>query len=422
MKVLWSSNAPWVPSGYGQQTKTFVHRIRDMGHDIALLAFFGLMGDRFEWEGIHVYPGGQSPWANDVLVPFALDHFDRDPNAGYIITLQDVWTFSSEAMTDMHVASWVPVDHDPCPPGVAGFFVRTGAVPIAMSRFGQYALEYQNLESLYVPHGIETDIFAPKPKAEREAIREQFNIPNDAFVVGMVAANAGNTPPRKSFPEVFQAFAQFKQRRSSALLFLHTRTRVHGGLDLPYLASNFGIEDDIIWVDQSSLALGKIAPQDMAIVYSVFDVLVNPSYGEGFGIPIVEAQACGVPVIVANNTAMPELVDGGGWIVPCTPFWDEHQRSFFGRPEIAEIEAALEKAYHASGKVREAARAKALEYDASHVAETYWKPALERLEGMLAERQVDPIDLGKLRERIESNGQQEAPSAPRPEQPAEVQA
>lgn len=336
-----------------------------------------------------------------MLSAYALHHFEGDRNAGFIITLQDVWTLTSENLREMHLASWTPIDHNPAPPAVVGYFKRTGAVPIAMSRFGVEAMQYQDLEPLYVPHGVDTEVF--KPRKDRAAIRGLLGLPEDAFVVGMVAANMGDAPSRKAFPEVFQAFARFRKTHPTAKLYLHTRMKVRGGLDLPYLASNFGLEEDIIWVDQGALWLGEIQPDQMAAIYSMMDVLVNPSYGEGFGIPIIEAQACGTPVIVADNTAQPELL-GGGWLVECDAAWDEFQKSFWGRPRVDAIESALNQAYHANSSYAKHAREKALEYDADLVTAKFWKPALDSLEQMLGERDAVPVDLGALRIEIEENG------------------
>ena len=395
MRIFWSSNSPWSNSGYGQQTRTFCHRLAALGNPFAILAFYGLQGGPLEWEGIPIYPSGMDVWGNDVLSAFALHHFCGDRNAGWIITLQDVWTLTSPTLREMHVASWCPVDHDPVPPAVLAYFKRTGAVPIAMSRFGQRMLEDQGLKPFYVPHGVETEVF--KPHEDKARIRKALGLPEDAFVVGMVAANIGDAPPRKAFPEVFQAFARFKEKRPSAVMYLHTiRNRTRQGCDLDFIARSCGIADkDIVYIDQMAYALGEVPPKEMAAIYSAMDVLVNPSYGEGFGLPIVESQACGVPVIVADNTSMPELV-GPGWLVPTEPFWDERQKSYYGRVVVSELAAAMEKSYHVSDRIRREARAFALNYDADVVTETYWKPVLAELEGLLKVPKVTPVDPEKI--------------------------
>jgi glycosyltransferase involved in cell wall biosynthesis len=130
----------------------------------------------------------------------------------------------------------------------------------------------------------------------------------------------------------------------------------------------------------------------MARLYSAFDVLLNPSYGEGFGIPIVEAQACGTPVIVSDWTSMPELV-GAGWKVDGEPWYDPDEdrgEAFLLAPSVSEILDALENAYEARGDkdVRGAAREFAVGYDADLVTDKYWKPALETLSGP---REVPPL-------------------------------
>ena len=89
MKVCWLSNAPWTATGYGQQTRIFAPMIRDYGIDIAIAASWGLGGDKTKWEGITVYPQGFDAYGNDVMVPWALDHFGGDPNAGWLFTLYD---------------------------------------------------------------------------------------------------------------------------------------------------------------------------------------------------------------------------------------------------------------------------------------------------------------------------------------------
>jgi glycosyltransferase involved in cell wall biosynthesis len=132
-------------------------------------------------------------------------------------------------------------------------------------------------------------------------------------------------------------------------------------------------------------------------VYSAVDCLVNPALGEGFGMPIIEAQACGVPVVLADNTAMSDLC-GGGWLVPCNPIWDETQKSWWGLVTVKELTAAMLKAFQSGAKPGKQAREFVVnEYDVDDVMTQHWKPALETLEGMLHAPEAAPIDLAKLK-------------------------
>jgi glycosyltransferase involved in cell wall biosynthesis len=395
LRLFWTSNAPWVGTGYGQQTALFAPRLKALGHDLALMAFYGLNGRPMEWEGLTVYPGGIDSWGNDVLAAFAAYHFGGDPRGGWTITLQDAWTLEAPALRELRLASWVPIDHDPAPPAVVGYFQKFGAVAIAMSEYGQRKLAEQDIRALYVPHGVDTNVYQPAP--DRASIRESLGIPERAFVAGMVAANKGTSPPRKAFAEVFEAFGLFRRQHPDALLYMHTlRSAGHMGCDLRWMAIQYGIEDAIVWADQFRYMAGLVTTKMMAALYSMMDVLVNPSYGEGFGVPIVEAQACGTPVIVADNTSMPELC-GSGWVVPTERLWDERHRAFQGRPVVPEIVKALEKAAQPSG-ARKRAREFALRYDVDLVTERYWVPALAELQRMTEDPVSDarPVDLASI--------------------------
>ena len=388
MRILWHSNAPWAPTGYGQQTALFAPRLRALGHDVAISAFYGLEGGILTWDGMRVFPTDDTKVGRRHLRTYLGLH---GPNA-LILTLMDVWVLGADAVNGLPVASWTPVDHDPLPPRVYDYFARSGATSIAMSRFGEAKLAEAGIGPLYVPHGIDTAAFTPH--AERDAVRELMHVPVDAFVIGMVANNQGDTPPRKAFPQVFQAFAAFARKHDDAWLYLHCDLLgVNMGLNLVALAEVCGIPADrIAYTDPKLLHLG-VKPDRLAAIYSTFDVLANPSYGEGFGIPIVEAQACGVPVIVTDHTAMPELC-GAGWLVNGDPWYDHTHGAFFRCPSIAEIYDAFEEAYKKPSGLSEKARAFALAYDADRVTAEHWVPALAELA-----RKYEPAEI-KIRELV----------------------
>ncbi|MCR4339225.1 MAG: glycosyltransferase family 4 protein [Gemmatimonadaceae bacterium] len=392
MKILWHSNAPWTPSGYGQQTALFTPRIKALGHEVAISAFYGLEGSMLDWEGMRVYPTDNTRFGKAML-PYYVGHFangEVDPRDVLVLTLMDVWVLNEAVakLSPLRMASWVPVDHDPVPPGVSQFFTHSGARPIAMSRFGEAKLQEAGLDPLYVPHGVDTTLFRPQP--DRDAIREGMGVPDGAFVIGMVANNQGNSPPRKAFPQVFQAFSIFQKKHPDAFLYLHADMHgMNSGIKLRYLAETCGIPERAYGCsDQMLLQLGLPAAA-MSYVYSTFDVLASPSYGEGFGIPIVEAQACGVPVIVTDWTAMPELC-GAGWLVEGDPWFDTHHGSFFMCPSVQKIVEAFEHAYEARDDqgLRDRAVEFAAGYDVDTVMRDYWVPALDELE---KPREVAPL-------------------------------
>jgi glycosyltransferase involved in cell wall biosynthesis len=104
--------------------------------------------------------------------------------------------------------------------------------------------------------------------------------------------------------------------------------------------------------------------------------------GEGFGIPILEAQACGTPVIVGDWTAMSELCFSG-WKVAksdAIPVWNA-LHTFQYLPKSEAIAEKLEAAYKMRGNqdYRKRARDGAMKYDADKVTEKYWLPTLKIL-------------------------------------------
>ena len=157
------------------------------------------------------------------------------------------------------------------------------------------------------------------------------------FVIGINAAN--QDPVRKGFPEQFAAFAQFRQKHPEALLGVHSRIQTRQGVDLQRLAADLGIKDSVIFADQFAVASGMMGAPDMAKWYGVLDVLSNASYGEGFGLPVIEAQACGTPVITTAFSAMIELT-GAGWCVAGDPYYNRGHNGWWLRPSASAIAAA----------------------------------------------------------------------------------
>lgn len=359
----------------------FTPRIRDLGHEVVISSIWGLMGAVWEWEGMPVYP------SDDQYGHIYLPEIVKRHSPCQVITLFDVWPLNPQMLAGFpDVACWVPIDHAPIPPKVASVLRESRCRPIAMSRFGEEELAKEGLDPLYVPHGVDTTVYAPIDSPD-------VGLPRDRFVVGMVANNMGHAPPRKGFPQALAAFAELHRRHNDAFLYLHCEmTGKNGpkkGVRLDHLCDSVGIPPDAVgFAPQFDYEVGTIPSHVLAQIYSSMDVLLNPSYGEGFGIPIVEAQACGTPVIVTDWTAMPELC-GAGWVVGGDPYYDPSHYSYFMSPSIGGLVEALEDAYGRAGSLREQAREFSLGYDADTVTEAHWKPTLEALS---RPREVPPLN------------------------------
>lgn len=414
MRILWHSVAPWAPTGYGTQTGIITPRIKAMGHDVALSVYYGLQGAQMQWDGMTCYPSYSAPYGADVIVPHALHHFQAEKcrsieeasTKGIILTLGDVWTFESPLLDQLCVGAWTPVDHLQVPQVTAGWLNVMGAIPIAMSRFGANVLRDAGLQPLYAPHGIDTSIFRPGDKA---AARESTGLPQDAFVVAMVANNVGRDGNRKAFSEQIAAFAELRRKHSDAVFILHTDVDQPAGMRLRSFLQEHLPQGSYIFTDIYTYRKG-LNPTAVRDIYRAADVLTNCSYGEGFGIPVIEAQACGTPVVVTDATAMPELC-GSGWKVGWQKMWHDSQGAWAAVPSIGEIADAYEQAYKNARdeSMRVKAYAFAQDYDADVVAEKYWRPVLATFEGLLERKKEELAERAgkprKLREKIrESDG------------------
>lgn len=376
-------------AGYGTQTGIFARRLLEHA-DVRVSSFYGLEGMALNWEGLKVLPGLGGGSYGNAEIPHHCQKFFGDPKGGLLVTLMDVWVLDPAMIRQHHAASWVPVDHDPAPPRVLNFFAQSGAVPIAMSRFGEDRLG--QFDPLYVPHGVETGVLRPVDKLES---RKLMGVGEDDFLVGMVAANKGN-PSRKSFVAALEAFAEFRKRHANARLYLHTDLDgvYSAGVPLGPVIRALEIPPESIGTaDPYSVHFQPMGTDLMAHVYSAMDVLLNPAMGEGFGIPVLEAQACGTPVIVTDFSAMSELC-GAGWKVDCSRWWTP-QEAWQAQPHVRDIVDALEQAYTLpqAGRDRMSAQARefALQYDADRVLEEFMLPALEAAWERMSDRPVELV-------------------------------
>lgn len=378
-RILWHSCAPWSPSGYGTQTAIWLQRLRDMGHEVYGSCFWGLNGSVTQWDGITILPGFGGQYSSPSLHQHA-KHLDPD----LVITLGDVWVLDPNVLREIPVAHWLPSDCRPMSSADRGVVEAGGSHLVAMSKFGLARFKEAGFgNALYVPHGLDFDTW--KIPGDRAKLREAAGISPETFVIGVNAAN--NDAIRKAPAEMFLAFAKFLQQRPDSQMLLHTAVHCDGGQDLEFLAESLGITDRITVVDQYRYNAGLIQPGDLADWYGMCDVLLASTYGEGFGLPIVESMACGTPVITTKCSSMDEL-NPDGLQVDGEPFYNGVHKAWWIRPSVSGMVAALEQAREQRDDVdRVKLRESVAQYEVGRVAEEHMGPAVdELLERMAARR------------------------------------
>jgi len=395
-KILWWANAHFVGTGYGVGTKGVIFDLLKH-YNIRNLAFYGLEGAALGFNGLITYPKRFDPFGSDAA-QLLCQRWKPD----ILITLFDIWidesgssVGSSGWLSSMH-PRWVPIvpiDHDPIPqPTLVP--ARKAYKPVAMSRFGQGQLEANGIASTYIPHGVETAVF--KPSKDKVASRQHLHDisvplvpgseepwPDECFVIGKVAANKDTK--RKGFDKDAMALAIFFENnpdaRKDTRVFMHTLARFPGGFNIDHWYDICGVSQYTRIIDEYFWWQG-LTPEDMAKLYGGFDILLNASRAEGFGIPILEAASCAVPSIGTNFTSMPELIKGHGWLV------EKYNReltaalSFIASPSEHEIAKHIEDAYNHTEKTAsfgEASRKFALNFDWQKVVVPLWVNLIEEI-------------------------------------------
>lgn len=382
MRILWHSNAPWANTGYGVQTRMFTPRLNAEGYPTAVCAYYGLQGGMMNLSGMPIYPMFFEPYGNDVMSLHSINW-----RADVLLTLTDTWIINTGAIAPgLKWVPWYPIDHINLPDSIKRN-LSTAYRRIAMSKFGQRVVQEAGLHSYHVPHGVDTKVYKPMDKAEA---RRMLGWKEDAYIMGMVAMNKGN-PSRKSFVEILTAFRDFKRVHKDAIFYAHTGLSLNGeanGINMYQLCNSLGLipNKDVMFPDQYALYLG-IPDSTMAVMYNALDVHVLVSKGEGFGIPIIEAQACGTPVIVGDWTAMGELCHSGQKISQsdADPEYTG-LNAYQMKPRVRPIELAMHAEYRKPSPSERAVEAMK-EYDTENVMEKYMKPVLAEIsENVLSDR------------------------------------
>lgn len=143
-----------------------------------------------------------------------------------------------------------------------------------------------------------------KDKATVERVKSKLRLP-DKFILSV-----GSIEPRKNLTTLLRAYKLLKQKRGNLdyMLVLVGR-RAWGNKEIWGKIVELGIEKDVLFT-------GHIDENDLKCVYNLARLFVFPSIYEGFGLPPLEAMACGVPVLASDTASLQEVLGDAAVLIP----------------------------------------------------------------------------------------------------------
>lgn len=142
--------------------------------------------------------------------------------------------------------------------------------------------------------------FKPQPKERIEHVMRKYGLP-ERFVIYV-----GVIEPRKNLPTLFKALAMLKSSLPHKLVLAG---------DVGWYGESEIEEINRLGLDGQVICTGYVPDEDLPAMICGADALVYPSLAEGFGLPVLEAMACGTPVICSSAPALPEIAEGAALMV-----------------------------------------------------------------------------------------------------------
>ena len=142
-------------------------------------------------------------------------------------------------------------------------------------------------------------------KVDDAGLRKKFNTPKKNKVILYV----GSETPRKNFITLIKAFSELKKEyKNCTLLKVGGSQSIDNRKRANNLIENLSLVNDVIFV-------GHVSDEELPVFYNFADIFVFPTKYEGFGFPVLEAMACGCPVIASNNSSIPEIAGNAAILI-----------------------------------------------------------------------------------------------------------
>lgn len=332
MRVLWCGDSPRASTGFARCTRAACDALHRRGWHVDILGIndFGDPGDYHSpiWPCRQPLDGG-----SDSFGVTRLPHLIVRQKPDVAVILNDPWNMGpyleyieryakslerNERKDDAAllrrtpIVAWLAVDGD----NVSAKNLNQLARVMVWTDYAAKQLAIGGYEggSDVVPLGVDSGLFSPRPidEARTKILPEQ--VPPNAFVVGSV----GRNQLRKRLDLTLQYFGEWIASRGidDAYLYMHVAPTGDTGIDIPRVAKYYGLAGKLIVMNQG--VIHDIGDDVMPLVYSALDLYWTTTQGEGWGLPALEAMACGVPVLAPDWSGLGDWAQGAAKLIECT--------------------------------------------------------------------------------------------------------
>ena len=356
LKILMNNEAHFLFTGYSKYGRQVLSRLHDTGkYEIAELASYGFVDDtrcegkwRFYANAVNEQHRDYNRYMAQQENEFGQWRFERtllDFKPDIVFSIRDPWMMTFEANSPLrpyyHHCIMPTVDSHPQRTDWLNMFSGADAV-FTYSYYGFETLKREgggsiNLIDVASP-GCDLDKF--QPVKDKNSLKRTIGFDSNTNIIGTIQRNQ----IRKLYPDLFDSFRKFidlcyqndrKDLADNTYLYAHC-SYPDVGWDIPHLLKKYGVSRKVIFTyichncDNVFCSLFKgprnvchkcnsinamlpntnkgLSTDQLATVLNVFDVYIQYATNEGFGMPQVEAAACGLPIMTVNYSAMEDMI------------------------------------------------------------------------------------------------------------------
>ena len=344
------------PTGFGNVAKNLFENLHEK-YDVSIVGINYHGKTRYDTSKYFVYPVSRE----DMLGVKTLFSIAKEEEPDLIFLFQDIFHISDiinklkDCSPKSKIVSYFPIDGYPFSLGWKNVLDLSDAV-ITYTDWAIKIIKYtvpsfnRPIHKLY--HGVNTKVFKPAAKEEIKEFRRQAEWTNK-FVV----SNINRFQPRKAIPLTLRAFSMFSKGyktcpecgnkmpinapicdlngctedlevklnlRNDTYLYLHMMPKEYsmGGNRTNLLQNhviNAGFTDQdyrkIIGINAKNIYAGEVPEEELNMIYNASNLNISSTIGEGCGLSLLEAQACGTPSLAPKNSAIPEMIGTTGEMV-----------------------------------------------------------------------------------------------------------